>query len=48
MAEELVSEYVCAGTNGTVKGKLYCTVTVTRFPGLLQGLGEAGQGDPEV
>jgi hypothetical protein len=36
---------VFAGTNGTVKGKLYLTVTVTMFPGLLQ---IGGQGDPPV
>jgi len=45
MADVLDSTNVWAGTNGTDKGKLYCTVTLIRFPGLLQ---TAEQGDPEV
>lgn len=46
IAEVLVIGIVAAGMNGIDKGKVYPTVTVTRFPGLLQGAGEAGQVDP--
>lgn len=38
MADVLVIGIVLNGTNGIDKGKLYCTVTVTRLPGLLQAL----------
>ena len=48
IAEWLVIGMVTAGMNGIDKGKLYVTVTVTRFPGLLQGAGEVGQVDPLV
>ena len=36
IADWLVIVKVWAGTNGTISGKLYCTITVTKFPGLLQ------------
>ena len=48
IAEVLVIGMLAAGMNGIVKGKLYVTVTVTWFPGLLQGAGEAGQFEPPV
>ena len=36
IAEVLDMANVRAGTNGTLNGKLYVIVTVTRFPGLVQ------------
>ena len=39
---------VLAGINGMASGKLYWTVIVIRFPGVLHGAGEAGQLPPEV
>jgi hypothetical protein len=38
---------VLTETNGTAIGKLYCTCTVTEFPGLLQGP-VPGQDEPEA
>ncbi len=36
IADLLVTAQVFEGSSGTEKGKLYCTTTVTRSPGLLQ------------
>jgi len=48
MAEVLDIAYVNFGAKGSVSGKLYCTVTVTKFPGLLHGFGEPGHVEPDV
>jgi hypothetical protein len=38
IAEVLDMVRIRLGTNGISSGKVYCTVTWTRFPGLLQGV----------
>ena len=36
------------GTKGIDSGNLYCTLTLTRLPGLLHGKDDGVQADPDV
>ena len=48
MAEVLDMVRFRLGTNGITNGNVYCTLTWTRFPGLLQGVTEGKHAAPVV